>query len=104
LEQHELGDEGLKTKGDADDEGGEGEGIGHTEEGEEEEESQAAVDRVLTRYGKVLVVDDEGGRFDARYDRLMKEKMDEWKRVITKYVYVRLKCVSLPALMTMRGL
>jgi len=24
--------------------------------------------------------DDEGGGFDARYDRSMKEKMDEWKR------------------------
>jgi 5'-3' exoribonuclease 1 len=33
--------------------------------------------------------DDESGGFDARYDRSLKEKMDEWKRGHHK---VRLWC------------
>jgi 5'-3' exoribonuclease 1 len=51
------------------------------EEEEEEEESKAAVDRVLKKYSKAQVMDDdEGGGFDARYERSLREKMDEWKR------------------------
>ena len=47
----------------------------------EDEESRAAVDRVLKKYEKAPVErDDEGGGFDARYERSIKEKMDEWKR------------------------
>ncbi|KAF5374511.1 hypothetical protein D9615_009091 [Tricholomella constricta] len=48
---------------------------------EEDEESRAAVDRVLKKYEKAHVAqDDEGGGFDARYERSIIEKMDEWKR------------------------
>ncbi|KAL1753974.1 exonuclease II [Schizophyllum commune] len=47
----------------------------------DDEESRAAVDRVLKKYAKAPVHDeDEGGGFDARHDRAMEEKMDEWKR------------------------
>lgn len=49
---------------------------------DDDEEGRAAVDRVLKKYEKAQVMDDddEGGGFDARYDRSLKEKMDEWKR------------------------
>ncbi|KAG6827914.1 hypothetical protein H0H92_009983 [Tricholoma furcatifolium] len=47
----------------------------------EDEESIAAVDRVLKKYEKAHVMhDDEGGGFDARHERSIREKMDEWKR------------------------
>lgn len=37
------------------------------------------MDRVLKKYGKVQVMDDdEGGRFDVWYERSV-EEMDEWK-------------------------
>ncbi|CAL1717076.1 unnamed protein product [Somion occarium] len=50
-------------------------------EDEEDEESKAAVDRVLGKYEKARVMeDDKEGDFDARYEVSMKEKMDEWKR------------------------
>lgn len=50
------------------------------EEGEDEE-SRLAVDRVLQKYEKAPLFDDEeDGGFDARYERSVKEKMDEWKR------------------------
>jgi hypothetical protein len=63
-----------KTNGDTEREG-EGEW-----EHDDEEESQTAVDRVLKKYGKVQVMDDdEGGRSDAWYERSVKEEMDEWK-------------------------
>ncbi|KAI1796936.1 exonuclease II [Ganoderma leucocontextum] len=62
-------------------------GNGKTEDNEEEwededdEESRAAVDRVLNKYGKAKVMeDDKEGDFDARYESSIKEKMDEWKR------------------------
>lgn len=80
---------GAKSAGeivDAEPEGDEGdEEWEDVEEGpddeEEDEESKAAVDRVLKKYEKADVFDDEeGGGFDARYERSMKEKMDEWKR------------------------
>ncbi|KAJ7767544.1 exonuclease II [Mycena olivaceomarginata] len=53
------------------------------EEGDEEEdaEGRAAVERVLKKYEKAHVFDDdEGGGFDARHERSINEKMDEWKR------------------------
>jgi hypothetical protein len=43
------------------------------------------------RYGKAQVVGDEVGRFDARYDRSMKEKMDEWielSKIMTCIEYI----------------
>ena len=50
-------------------------------EDEEDEESRAAVDRVLAKYGKAKVAeDDKEGDFDARHENSIKEKMDEWKR------------------------
>ena len=50
-------------------------------EDEDDEESRAAVDRVLTKYEKAKVMeDDKEGDFDARYELSIKEKMDEWKR------------------------
>lgn len=50
-------------------------------EDEEDEESKAAVDRVLAKYSKARVAqDDNEGDFDARYENSIKEKMDEWKR------------------------
>ena len=74
-----------EINGDAEGEGEwedvEGDDEGEEEEESEDEESNAAVDRVLKKYGKAPVVDDdEGGGFDARYDQSVKEKMDEWKR------------------------
>ncbi|KAG5645098.1 hypothetical protein DXG03_006912 [Asterophora parasitica] len=48
---------------------------------EEDEESRAAIDRVLKKYEQAHVAhDDEGGGFDARHERGINEKMDEWKR------------------------
>ncbi|EDR12633.1 uncharacterized protein LACBIDRAFT_311238 [Laccaria bicolor S238N-H82] len=47
----------------------------------EDEESKAAVDRVLKKYEKAPVEDvDADGTFEERYERFVKEKMDEWKR------------------------
>ncbi|KAJ7500293.1 exonuclease II [Mycena galericulata] len=59
------------------------EDVDHEEEEEEEEdaEGRAAVERVLRKYEKAHVADDdEDGGFDARHERSVKEKMDEWKR------------------------
>ena len=51
------------------------------EDDDDDEESRAAVDRVLNKYGKAKVMeDDKEGDFDARYELSIKEKMDEWKR------------------------
>ncbi|KAJ7082372.1 exonuclease II [Mycena belliarum] len=48
---------------------------------EEDAEGRAAVERVLKKYEKAPVAeDDEGGGFDARHERSVNEKMDEWKR------------------------
>ena len=48
---------------------------------EDDDEAYAAVDRVLKKYEKAPVVDlDSQGGFDERYERSVKEKMDEWKR------------------------
>ncbi|KAL4244297.1 5'-3' exoribonuclease 1 [Abortiporus biennis] len=50
-------------------------------EDEDDEESRAAVDRVLKKYEKAKVMeDDKEGDFDARYELSIHEKMDEWKR------------------------
>ncbi|KAK7682624.1 hypothetical protein QCA50_014424 [Cerrena zonata] len=50
-------------------------------EDEEDEESRAAVDRVLAKYEKAKVMqDDQDGDFDARHEASVNEKMDEWKR------------------------
>lgn len=50
-------------------------------EDEDDEESTAAVDRVLKKYEKAEVAeDDKEGDFDVRYELSVKEKMDEWKR------------------------
>lgn len=70
-------------------EGTEGDGSGSTTPGdddgewedEDDEEANAAVDRVLNKYAKAKVMDeDKDGDFDARYEMSMKDKMDEWKR------------------------
>jgi 5'-3' exoribonuclease 1 len=67
--------------------GGEWEDVDDDEE-EEEEESKAAVDRMLKKCGKAQVMDgDEGGGFDARYERSIREKMDEWKRGYYKVLF-----------------
>jgi 5'-3' exoribonuclease 1 len=82
-------EEVQRTNGDAEGEG-EWEDVDDDDDEGEDEESKAAVDRVLKKYEKAQVMDDdEGGGFDARYDRSMKEKMDEWKR---GYYKVRLPC------------
>jgi 5'-3' exoribonuclease 1 len=59
-------------------------------EDEDDEESRAAVDRVLQKYEKAKVQqDDKEGDFDARYESSIQEKMAEWKR---GYYKVRMKC------------
>ncbi|KAK0205111.1 exonuclease II [Desarmillaria ectypa] len=48
---------------------------------EDDEESKAAIERILKKYAKASVMDeDEDGGFDARHERSIREKMDEWKR------------------------
>lgn len=62
---------------------GDGDGEEDDEEWEDEddEESRAAVDRVLSKYEKAKVAqDDKEGDFDARYEASIQDKMDEWKR------------------------
>ncbi|OBZ66144.1 5'-3' exoribonuclease 1 [Grifola frondosa] len=52
---------------------------------EDDEESRAAVDRVLNKYEKAKVMeDDKEGDFDRRYEMSLKDKMDEWKRTYYK--------------------
>jgi 5'-3' exoribonuclease 1 len=80
-----LGNENVDGKASGDEGDGEWEDV---EDGDddndddiEDEESRAAVDRVLNKYEKAQVVDDDqDGGFDARHERSVKEKMDEWKR------------------------
>jgi 5'-3' exoribonuclease 1 len=61
---------------------------------EEEEESNNAVDRVLKKYETAHVAKtDEEGDFDARHDRALQEKMDQWKR---EYYKVRGALAALP--------
>ncbi|KAG1852740.1 exonuclease II [Suillus subluteus] len=48
---------------------------------DEDEEGRAAVDRVLKKFDKAPVEDDEeGGGFDARHEQSINDKMAEWKR------------------------
>jgi 5'-3' exoribonuclease 1 len=47
---------------------------------EEDEESRDAVDRVLKKYEKAPVMDDDDDAFEARYEQSLRDKMDEWKR------------------------
>jgi 5'-3' exoribonuclease 1 len=48
---------------------------------EEDEEGRVAVDRVLKKFDKAPVEDDEeGGGFDARHEQSINDKMAEWKR------------------------
>ncbi len=50
-------------------------------EDEDDEESRAAVNRILQKYEKAPVMDEDAdGGFDARYEQSVKLKMDEWKR------------------------
>ncbi|KAF8635064.1 hypothetical protein AX15_000556 [Amanita polypyramis BW_CC] len=50
-------------------------------EDEEDEESWVAVDRVLQKYEKSQVMDEDAdGGFDARYEQSIQVKMAEWKR------------------------
>ncbi|KAH0832839.1 exonuclease II [Lanmaoa asiatica] len=59
---------------------------------DEDEESRSAVDRVLNKYGKAPIRDDdEGGGFDARYEKSVIDKMDEWKRE-----YYKVGCTNAP--------
>ena len=43
-------------------------------------EAIAAVDRVLAKYGRAKVVEEEEEDFDTQHSRAMQERMDEWKR------------------------
>jgi hypothetical protein len=61
---------------------------------EEDEESRVAVDRVLKKFDKAPVMDDDdGGGFDARYEQSVDNKMAEWKRGYYK-VRHHLACCS----------
>ncbi|TRM64823.1 exonuclease II [Schizophyllum amplum] len=74
----EVGETEVATNGDST---APAEAAAAEEDESEDEESRAAVDRILKKYAKAPVHDDdEGGGFDARHDRAMEEKMDEWKR------------------------
>lgn len=51
-----------------------------SDEDEDNEESSAATDRILQKYEEAPIFDEEAdGGFEARHQRLIKEKMDEWK-------------------------
>lgn len=60
--------------------GGDDEGPWEDVDSEEDAEAQEAVDRVLNKYEKAKVVEDEEEDFDVRHERAVQEKMDEWKR------------------------
>lgn len=82
-------------EGEEGDEEEEWEDVEEEEEEEEDAEGKAAVDRVLTKYAKAKVVNEEteGGGFDARYEAAVNGKMDEWKR---GYYRVRSRRCRLP--------
>jgi 5'-3' exoribonuclease 1 len=80
-EGDEVGEDGGKQNGHQEE--GEEADWEDVDNGDEEEdaEGRAAVERVLKKYEKAHVFDDdEGGGFDARHERSINEKMDEWKR------------------------
>ena len=69
------------------------EGDGSEWEDEDDEESKAAVDRVLNKYAKAKVMeDDKDGDFDARYEMSIKDKMDEWKRGYYRVSFTTHEC------------
>ena len=49
-------------------------------ESEEDAESQVAIKRVLEKYNKAKVVDNELEDFEEDFEKKVTEKMDEWKR------------------------
>lgn len=59
---------------------------------EEDEEARNAVDRVLDKYRKAKVLEHASEDFDERYERVVKERMDDWKRT---YYMVRLNLIRL---------
>jgi hypothetical protein len=62
---------------------------------DEDDEGRAAVDRVLKKFDKALVMDDdEGGGFDARYEQSIDNKMAEWKRGYYKVRHHLASCSS----------
>ncbi|KAF7304085.1 5'-3' exoribonuclease 1 [Mycena indigotica] len=68
---------GHDKDNDEDEDEGEWEGT----DSEDDSEAEAAVERVLKKYEKAPVADDDtDGGFDARHARSVNEKMDEWKR------------------------
>ncbi|KLO15236.1 hypothetical protein SCHPADRAFT_808151, partial [Schizopora paradoxa] len=57
------------------------EDAGQSSDSDEDPEAREAVDRVLRKYEKAKVMeDDEDGDFDERHDRALQEKMNDWKR------------------------
>lgn len=66
----------------ADEEDGDEDGDDWVDESEESDdpEAMAAVDRVLNKYERAKVVEEEEDDFDTRHARAAQEKMDEWKR------------------------
>ena len=57
------------------------EDVSDEDEDEDNEESNVAIDRILQKYEEAPIFDEEvDGGFEARHQRLIKEKMDEWKR------------------------
>lgn len=84
-------EEPLPENGNGHTNGGEG-GDDDEWEDDDDEESRAAVDRVLAKYKKAKVMeDDQEGDFDRRYEASIQEKMDEWKRG-----YYKVSSCSLP--------
>ncbi|KAL5525520.1 hypothetical protein ACEPAG_6856 [Sanghuangporus baumii] len=62
--------------------GGDDDGDEWVDESEESDdpEAVAAIDRVLTKYERAKVVEEEEEDFDTRHTRAVQERMDEWKR------------------------
>lgn len=54
--------------------------VDESDESEEEPEALEAVDRVLKKYERAKVADEEEDDFDIRHERALQERMDEWKR------------------------
>lgn len=52
-----------------------------SDEDEDNEESRVVIDRVLQKYEEAPIFDEEvDGGFEARHQRLINQKMDQWKR------------------------
>jgi hypothetical protein len=65
---------------------------------EEDEEAEVAVDRVLKKFDKAPVVDDDDdgrGVFDARHEQSINDRMAEWKRGYYKVCSCLVVCRSL---------